>query len=327
VPRRVVATDLERRRWRLHPRIENRRGVRRVAPSHHNRAMVRLVSDQLAVGQTYRERWPDPALAGLVSSVWIQRVLPGAASYVHRSIPNGSVELLCQLGSVPRIVGPRTRPNVEVIAPGSTVVGLRFYPGAAAPVLGVPTSVVVNLALDANELWGRSAVAVGERVAGSASPEVAATLLQEFIIGRLADAPGPDQLVAEAVRRLMPWRTEDVASLRFALHISESQLRRRCTSAIGLAPKPLHRMLRFQGFLALVQGAIAQGREPTNDRLALLAADAGYADQSHLTRECVRLAGLPPRAFLQETARHCGCGHDHEVSFLPLLRSRASIAP
>jgi AraC-like DNA-binding protein len=209
-----------------------------------------------------------------------------------------------------------------VLAPGSVVVGLRFYPGAAASVLGVPASVLVDLALDAGQLWGHSAAAVGERVAESGAPQAAQAHLQELVTRRLADAAGPDDLVAEAVRRLMPWRDQDVSSLAPSLSISESQLRRRCGAAVGLAPKTLQRMLRFQGFLALAQQRIAQRRVPTDDGLALLAAEAGYADQPHLTRECVRLTGLPPRAFLRETERHCGGGHDHAVSALPLLRGR-----
>jgi AraC-like DNA-binding protein len=131
----------------------------------------------------------------------------------------------------------------------------------------------------------------------------------------------PDALVSEAVRGLMPWRTADVASLTVSLYISETQLRRRCRTAVGLAPKALHRMLRFQGFLALVQQAIAQGRAATDDGLALLALRAGYADQSHLTRECVRLTGVSPRVFLAETQQACACGHDHSASFAPVLRA------
>jgi hypothetical protein len=81
-------------------------------------------------------------------------------------------------------------------------------------------------------------------------------------------------------------------------------------------------MLRFQGFLALTQFALSRGRAPAADGLVGLAAEAGYADRSHLTRECVRLTGRTPRMYLGETEQACGCGHDHSASFLPLLRSR-----
>jgi AraC-like DNA-binding protein len=278
------------------------------------------MDDPAPARQSYIERPPVPALAGLVSSVWIQRVSPDADPYTHRNIPNGGVELLCPVGSLPRVVGPLTRPLVEVLAPGTTVVGVRFRPGAAASVLGLPAAELVDLVIETDELWGRAAAALGERVAGATSPEEALARLQRHIAGRLGDAPGPDPLVSEAVRRLMPWRTDHIGSLTSSLSISDRQLRRRCQAAVGLAPKVLHRMLRFQGFLALTQAALARGRAPTDDGLAVLAAEAGYADQPHLTRECLRLTGLSPRAYLGEAEY---CGHDHAAAFMPLLRSRA----
>ena len=198
------------------------------------------------------------------------------------------------------------------------MVGVRLRAGAAAGVLGVRPSEVADIAVDAAELWGRAAVTLGARVAES-GPGEAAGLLEQALIGRLADAAGPDLLVAEVVRRMMSGRPEDVGVLRSSLFVSERQFRRRCEAATGLAPKALQQMLRFQAFLARVQSALARGRPPADDGLARLAAEAGYADQSHLARECRRLTGLSPRAFLGQTERQCGAGHDHRASFAPLL--------
>jgi len=261
--------------------------------------------------QTYVERPPIPALAGVVSSVWVQQVAPDAPPYVQRNIPSGSVELVCRVGFEPRLVGPLTEASVEVLAPGTTIVGLRFAPGAAAAVLGLPASELVDLSVEADAIWGRSSLA-------AATPQDALAALQQHVAGRLA---APDPLVVAAVGRLR-WSTDDVASLTSSLHISERQLRRRFQASIGLAPKPLHRMLRFQRFLSLAQHSIASGASPAGDGIARLAAEAGYADQPHLNRECLRLTGTSPGAFLGEAADHCGCGHDHAASFLPVLRAR-----
>jgi AraC-like DNA-binding protein len=270
-------------------------------------------------GQSYVERPPIPALAGVVSSVWIQHVAPDAPPYTQRNIPSGAVELVCRVGSEPRIAGPLTAASVDVLAPGTTIIGLRFAPGAATSVLGLPAAELVDLAVDAREVWGAAALAA------LADPDVApADLLvrvQLLVAARLAEAAAPDPLIVEAVRRLR-WATDEVGSLTSTLHISERQLRRRFQAATGLAPKPLHRMLRFQRFLSLAQHAIASGVAPAGDGLARLAAEAGYADQPHLNRECLRLTGASPGAFLGEAHEHCGCGHDHAASFLPVLRAR-----
>jgi AraC-like DNA-binding protein len=79
-----------------------------------------------------------------------------------------------------------------------------------------------------------------------------------------------------------------VETLAGELGLSERQLRRRCHAAAGYGPKTLQRVLRFRRFLA--------ARNPDLARAAL---DAGYADQSHLTRECTRLAGATPAALLR----------------------------
>ena len=269
--------------------------------------------------QTYRERSAAHELSRHLSCVWVQEVSPQSEPYTHRTVPNGGVEIYCAVGSVPQLVGPQTGPTTEILAPGTTVVGVRFRPGAAPSVLGLPATELVDLAVGADELWGDAAVALGERIAASASPQEAAAMLEREVFAHaIAREEEPDPIATEAVRHLLPWRTSEVTSLTESLYISERQLRRRCLAAIGLAPKALHRMLRFQGFLAL-----AGQRDHPSDELALLAAQAGYADQSHLTRESVRLAGLTPRALLRESEINCGPSHDHRASYAPLLGSRA----
>jgi AraC-like DNA-binding protein len=70
--------------------------------------------------------------------------------------------------------------------------------------------------------------------------------------------------------------------------LSVRQLRRRCHAAVGYGPKTLQRVLRFQRFVRLID---APAGPPD---LAAAAAQSGYADQAHLSRECVALSGLTP---------------------------------
>lgn len=276
------------------------------------------VSGRPPGGQSYQEQRPARALEAVVASVWVQRVAAGAAAYPHRAVPNGSVELRCRVGAAVQFAGPLTRPRLESLPPGTTVVGVRFRAGAAAGVLGVRPSELADAVVDATELWGRGAADLGARVAES-GPGEAAGLLEQALFRRMGDAAGPDPVVAEAVRRMASGCPEDVSALRSSLFVSERQFRRRCEAATGLAPKTLQRMLRFQGFLGRVQFALTRGLSPAAAGLGRLAAEAGYADQSHLARECRRLTGLSPRAFLRQTEQQCGASHDHRASFAPLL--------
>ena len=60
--------------------------------------------------------------------------------------------------------------------------------------------------------------------------------------------------------------------------------------------------------------------------IADLAAEVGYADQAHLSRECVRLTALTPRELLGDAVDRCGCGHDHTASYGPFLAARPRAA-
>jgi AraC-like DNA-binding protein len=281
---------------------------------------VRLALVSEAAGNSYVERPPPAALADVVASMWVQQVALDGDPYIQRNLPSGSVELRCRVGYLPQVGGPLTRSETELLAPGTTIVGLRFWPAAGSRVLPLPVSELTDQVVGADELWGVAGAALGEMVDAAATAGDALGGLVRHLVRVLDPAP-PDPLVCAAVQRLH-WRSEDVSLLTRTLHISERQLRRRIQAVVGLPPKALHRTLRFQDFLALAQHAIAQGRAPTEEGLARLAADAGYADQAHLNRECARLTGLTPGAFLGQAERTCACGHDHAAAFVPLLRSR-----
>ena len=64
----------------------------------------------------------------------------------------------------------------------------------------------------------------------------------------------------------------------------------RFEESFGYGPKTLDRILRFHRFRRLRQ---ASGNAST----AVLAVEAGYADQAHLIRESRRLSGITPSAL------------------------------
>ncbi len=272
--------------------------------------------------ESYVERPPLPGLAGVVRTVWTQRT--GETAYVQRHLPTGGVEIHFPIGGHPQLVGPLTGPVIEVIPPHTTIVGVRFLPGTA-PSLPTVLDDLVDQRLGLADLWGTTVDRLVEAMAGAGTPERALLLLQAHLLREFRTTVRVDPLVGEAVRTLMPWHPVNIETLADHLALSASQLRRRCLHAVGTSPKVLQRTLRFQGFLALAQaGATATGRRGA-DGMAGLAVDVGYADQAHLSRECLRLTGLTPRQLLGGDLDRCACGHEHSASYLPFLASRSTL--
>jgi AraC-like DNA-binding protein len=267
--------------------------------------------------QSLQERPPPPAAAPYLRCTWIQRVSPAGPPYSHRILPNGCVELSADLRSGRLVAsGPRRQPRQALLAPGTTLVGVRFRLGAATAMLGVSASELVDQEVELADLWGHAAHELTSRIDPSTSAEEVARLLVNAVAARGLEAADFDPLVLETVTKLRPRGVGGVRKLSSALFVSERQLRRRVVAALGYGPKTLHRILRFQGILALIDG-------PESRMLGLgrLARTLGYADQAHLTRECVAFTRLPPQQFLAEDSAICVANHDHRVSYSALRRA------
>jgi AraC-like DNA-binding protein len=257
-----------------------------------------------AAAVAYREWAPPPALAPWVRRVWALTAGDGGPG---RVLPDGCMDLVVTGGAL-LVAGPDTGPVPVARKPGETVVGIRFHPGAGSVVLGPAASELRDTRVPLDAVWGREGRELQEQVT-EAPPPAGLAVLQARLLARLGAAadPDPDPLVAAAVRLLerRPALPDRVGGLGTALGLGERQLRRRFLAAVGYGPKTLARVLRFQRLLELLDqaGTDSPGGARGRPSLAVAAADAGYADQAHMTTECSRLAGLPPTALLAERRR------------------------
>ncbi len=239
----------------------------------------------------YREYPPPAGLAAAVSCLWTA-VTPAAGAPPTRVLPDACVDLIWQRGHGVFIAGPDTGPVCTPMPPGTVLAGVRLRPGAAGPALGLPLGALLNQRPGVSELQADlrrgPGAALQTLLPGSLEPELAVHRLA-VIASRMIAAGPPDPLVSEAARRLGRPAAQ-VRQVAADLGISERQLHRRCCAAVGYGPVLLRRVLRFRQFVSRIDaGAPAD--------LAALAADLGYADQAHLTRESAEFAGLSPAAL------------------------------
>lgn len=284
--------------------------------------LVRLAKEQggaMTGSTTLREIQPSEPLRRDVWCLWVHQVDQGATAYLHSAVPHGCVELLCHVGVGAEIVGPQTRSRSTRLESGTTIIGVRFRPGAVQALLPLSAGELVNQTVRVEDVLGAWGMELNGRLAEQPSPFAAVMELERGLVARLDDDAIRDRMVEQAVVRLLRAGTTRTGSLAGELGISERQLRRRFHTSVGMSPKQLHRLMRFQSVLAQAQHDIATRCRPFRFDLAAFAAAAGYADQSHLSRDCVRLTGSPPNTFLKEMTGHCSAEHRHGAGFAPLF--------
>jgi AraC-like DNA-binding protein len=247
----------------------------------------------------YEERSTQGPLRPWSPCVWVRHA-PDAEATSARVVPDGCTDLLWRRGEL-EIAGPDTGHRDVPLAPGELIVGVRLRPGAARPLLGeTPATAVADAQPVLRELWGEAALRLADSLAGTREPwEIASALVGA--LGDRMDAYEPDRVavaVAEALDRPDP---PGIAGLAWELGFSERHLRRRVRAATGYGPKTLEQILRFRRTLeaaAPVQvrasKAMSVGRTPDWTRIA---AEQGYADQAHLSRQVRRWSGASPRGL------------------------------
>lgn len=244
----------------------------------------------------YREIAPPAPLRNHVECFW-QRTATGAPA-ASRILPDGCIDVIWVGDSPPIVAGPATRAMMAAPGAGADIVGVRFRPGVAPSLLGVSARELLNQRVPLRAIWsGDHAVAWRSVMARPTRGERLA-VVSALVVERLATRNAGDAIVQGAVTWMAGRPEAGVDEVSQLAGISERQLRRRFDQAVGYSPKTLLRILRLQRLLWLAREA---RQAPLG--LAQLAAAAGYADQSHMTRETMTLTGTTPHQLLVGSRR------------------------
>lgn len=217
-------------------------------------------------------------------SVWTDEHLPYVA------LPDGRANVLvrCRMdgdghcaGIVPEVVGPSSRPHPVPLVPGDGAIGLRLRAGRLGFLDGAgPLADRRLLGTEAIRLLPELGVIPERTLSFNALFDGFLTLMR----GLRGLPPVPDVEAALARLHAAEGRMEPGA-LTEALGIGPRRLHRLFARHVGLSPQGYAAVLRFQHAVRLRGDGLA----PTDS-----ADEAGYADQSHMTRAFRRHGGFTP---------------------------------
>jgi AraC-like DNA-binding protein len=248
-----------------------------------------------------------------------------AADAPQRVMPDGCIELIVHLGdafaavsadtgastrqSTSMMVGMLTRPILLQPPAAVDTIGVRFRPGGAYPfVVGVPVAELTDRAIDLDDLWGAFGRRLVEQLGHATSDAARVSIISRELTGRLVSSDGrtsarstsarsavaveSDRVIAFVIERLTHTAGRAaIADLASSVGVTTRHLQRRFADRVGVSPKVLARILRFQNTLR-------HRTASTPIEWARVAIDCGYADQSHLIREYAVFAGETPASLL-----------------------------
>ena len=239
---------------------------------------------------------PGPQGAALARWFWVPEWdLPAGAVHEALTLPFPACQLVVEPDGV-HLYGPVTRAWRRDLVGRGWAVGALLTPGAAHALLGevVKWQDRTTRTKGADLLFADvTAVMDGE---GQVDERhcAAAALVEDWLVARVGDAVAADPDAALA-RRLVDLadgspdliRVGDIAT---ALAMSVRAVQRLAASHVGMSPAAMIRRRRLQKAAERVR------QEPATD-LATIAADLGYADHAHLTREFRRVVGFTPTGY------------------------------
>lgn len=225
-----------------------------------------------------------------------------------RMVPHPAVTLLLEFGTDSPVLdyaagrqqrgslvaGPGLGSGGVVWARGENVecVQVRLSPVIARAVLGVSPADLDGVVVPLDDLWGREASRIRERLGDVPSWEDRFALTDALLARRHEAGPPVDPEVAWSWHRIVAGRgLVRVDGLAAELGWSRKRLWSRFRSQLGLPPKRAVKLVRFDH---------AAHRLVAGEGAARVAADAGYADQSHLHRDVMAFTGVTPATVATE---------------------------
>ncbi|MFI1093199.1 helix-turn-helix domain-containing protein [Streptomyces sp. NPDC020917] len=171
-------------------------------------------------------------------------------------------------------------------------VQVRLSPVIAGAVLGAGPDELAGGVVSLDDLWGREAAGVRERLEEAPTWQERFAVTEAVLARRLGAPPRVDREVAWAWRRILAGRglvrVEDLAS---EVGWSRKRLWSRFRAQVGMPPKSAARLVRFDHAVH----RLVAGEGP-----ARVAAESGYFDQPHLHRDVMEFAGVTPAAVAGE---------------------------
>ncbi len=257
----------------------------------------------------FGQRKPCRALQHLVKFYWMVEDATAGDAAAEVVIPDGCMEMIFHFGTPfssdvhgdnyavhPRaFVGGQITQSIRIRPAGPIgMLGVRFHPFGAQPLLKIAMDEIAGETVDATDLFGASALHTVERLMEADGVEPRFDVVESFLLRLTCGEAAVDPLARSSIEALtMSHGSIPVHRLAAQMHVSPRHLNKMLRRHVGLGAKSFARIVRLQFALASIRGGSAS-------TLTDAACAAGYFDQAHFIRDFRVFCGANPRAYLGE---------------------------
>ncbi|MFI6576611.1 DUF6597 domain-containing transcriptional factor [Nocardiopsis sp. NPDC050513] len=233
---------------------------------------------------------PSSPVARLVDRYWVASWdLTDRAPHVQRVLPHPVVNVVFTGGRA-GVHGPATGVTERRLEGVGWALGVMFRPAGFRPLLGRPLNTIVDAALPWAEVFD-------DDPPDHAGPGPLIAWVDGHLAARLPEERHPAEDTADIVDRVAADpAVVSVSALAEREGVGVRLLQRRFADHVGLAPKTVIRRYRLYE-------AAERARAGDRPDWGRLAAELGFSDQSHLTREFTSVIGVPPGRYAARSSR------------------------
>jgi len=171
--------------------------------------------------------------------------------------------------------------------------GVHFKPEGAYPFLKFPLSEIKGLVVPLDEIWGRHAAEIRDRLHAAPTVEAGFAVLEQILLARLQEAPEVLDLVQYAITEISHSHGAlSIRGLSAQIGISQNHLGTQFKRLIGIPPKEVARFYRFAHAIDLIQST-------QHVDLTRIAHQSQFYDQSHFNKDFVAFTGHTPSEYVQ----------------------------
>lgn len=249
---------------------------------------------------------PHIDLADFVKSYWVLEGEKDETPNRNTIVPDGCVKMIFHYADpykhliskdkneiLPKsfVVGQLTLP-FEVSPMGKTGTFLIcFQPDGFQPFASFPIKEIENKTVELSAIFGSEGMIFSNKMLNAENTTQRIALANEFLLKQLTDKQKIDQIVKTTVETLFNTNKKlSILELSKQNNISQKGLERKFSSAIGLRPKQLSKIIRLQNTLKILLN-----EEVRN--FATLAYENEYYDQAHFIKDFKEFTGLTPTEF------------------------------